>query len=850
MVASCLRSIVAGTIIAVGPSAAPGFSQPLIFNDDCCEGFLCPVLSTGSNGTFNNTGAQTSSLPWSCGILFAGSDVWFNYTASCTGPATIDTCCPVFATCINTALEVFIGPCSSLLPLGCNDDGPCPFSSTSSSVTVSVTAGSVYRIRIGGVGLFGGQQGDFPINISCVSYPSDECAGAIPVFDGHNLGLTNSGAATGIPWSCAAGAADTWYAYTATCTGMATFDTCGPSTNFDTVLQVFSGSCGSLSSLGCNDNACGTGSSVTVPVTAGNNYYIRVGGAGGAQGTFELGISCILPNDECAGAVALPTGLTTGLTNVGATTSFSWPCGMGGNDVWFSWTATCSGNATFDTCQQGTATVNTTLEVFSGSCGSLTSLGCSSGVSCNGILFGGSVTVPVTAGTIYLIRLGGEGGATGDLELDITCPLPNDACGGAIAVATGLNPGLTNFGASTSSSWPCGSGANDTWFSYSPNCTGNATFDTCSAGTTFDTTLEVFSGPCGSLVSLGCNNDACASRSSVTVPVTAGNAYLLRVGGAGGAVGYFDLNIVCASVATCVVFSENFGGGGLGAYTETDAAGAPAATQWHGEAQCSPGSPIPSTMGTTAAAYNRGDLGVFNYATGASPNSGAIESPVIVSSTAGTYTLAFEYTKETGDGGSGSFDQCFVEVRPAGGAYTVATQVTGNSPCPSSVAVVVNLTALAGGSWQHRLRFDTVDGLTNSFQGWYVDNVVATQTATTGGSLATVPTGCGAATMAARGLPVVGGTVTFSLVGVTGIPLLWLGPSTFLPLCSGCALGAGLGVVLPTSSLIAIIPCSTSLIGGTISIQGADLLAPGGCPAGSPVPVSFTVTHTIDLTIG
>src|SRR5262245_13516683 len=45
---------------------------------------------------------------------------------------------------------------------------------------------------------------------------------------------------------------------------------------------------------------------------------------------------------------------------------------------------------------------------------------------------------------------------------------------------------------------------------------------------------------------------------------------------------------------------------------------------------------IPSSMGTAAAAYNRGDLGAYNYSTGNSANSGAIESPAVVSTSANT----------------------------------------------------------------------------------------------------------------------------------------------------------------------------------------------------------------------
>ena len=51
------------------------------------------------------------------------------------------------------------------------------------------------------------------------------------------------------------------------------------------------GGCGSLVSLGCNDDSCGTRSVVSVPVTNGQLLYIRVGGWNSAQGSFILNVA-------------------------------------------------------------------------------------------------------------------------------------------------------------------------------------------------------------------------------------------------------------------------------------------------------------------------------------------------------------------------------------------------------------------------------------------------------------------------------------------------------------------------------------------------------------------------------
>ncbi|HKB15935.1 MAG TPA: hypothetical protein VKF62_07705, partial [Planctomycetota bacterium] len=136
---------------------------------------------------------------------------------------------------------------------------------------------------------------------------------------------------------------------------------------------------------------------------------------------------------------------------------------------------------------------------------------------------------------------------------------------------------------------------------------------------------------------------------------------------------------------------------------------------------------IPSSMGTAAAAYNRGDLGLYDYNTGPVANSGAIESPAILSTAPNTALyLLFEMTRQVDPGAGTSFDQSYVEVAPTGtGVWSTVTQVTASATCtgPSQRVALLLPFSLAGTSFQHRFRFDTVDGTANGFRGWYVDNV-------------------------------------------------------------------------------------------------------------------------------
>ncbi len=136
-----------------------------------------------------------------------------------------------------------------------------------------------------------------------------------------------------------------------------------------------------------------------------------------------------------------------------------------------------------------------------------------------------------------------------------------DECSGATAVVTGVNGPFNSSTATTSQpAWPCGPGTKDLWFSFASPGAGTLTASTCGLAS-FDTVIEVFSGPCGALVSLGCNDDdaTCNLQSTAAVPVAAGT-YFLRVGGFGNNSGSFSLNVTGPQGGTPAT-STNYGTG-------------------------------------------------------------------------------------------------------------------------------------------------------------------------------------------------------------------------------------------------------------------------------------------------
>ena len=113
------------------------------------------------------------------------------------------------------------------------------------------------------------------------------------------------------------------FRWTPAVSGVATIQTCGGGTNFDTALYVRGGSCSSGGEVACNDDACANASGllrasrITPTVTAGQTYYIVVDGYGGAQGTFALTVTA--PGTVTSTTAIASTSTTTTLVSVDRT---------------------------------------------------------------------------------------------------------------------------------------------------------------------------------------------------------------------------------------------------------------------------------------------------------------------------------------------------------------------------------------------------------------------------------------------------------------------------------------------------------------------------------------------------
>jgi hypothetical protein len=284
-------------------AASAGFAEltlavnntPAVPGNNTCTN----AINVSSGGSFNGTTVgATNTASATCGSSASSPDVWYSFTAPCTGTLQLDTCGTQANTGFDTVLAVY-SSCGGT-QLACNDDhggaggGSCGL--RDSFISLPVTAGTNYRIRVAG---FNNTTGAFTLRVNMAEPANNACANAIQVGNGSTPFAT-CGATTDGPnepgacnfFSYTQIGNDVWYRYTATCTGIVTIDLCNA--NYDTKMAVYGASCptGSGQLIACNDDSCGLRSEISFAAVQGQSYRIRIGGYNGARGSGTMNISC------------------------------------------------------------------------------------------------------------------------------------------------------------------------------------------------------------------------------------------------------------------------------------------------------------------------------------------------------------------------------------------------------------------------------------------------------------------------------------------------------------------------------------------------------------------------------
>ena len=142
-------------------------------NENCQTGGVandrCQAAIAVGDGTrtYSTLGATTDGPdePTMCeyfGFTNVDSDIWYCYTATCTGTALASLCGSAY----DTKLAVYAGcGCPTSPPLACSDDDcATDLENYQSRVTFAATAGQTYLVRVGG---YYGMQGDGQLTIGC-----------------------------------------------------------------------------------------------------------------------------------------------------------------------------------------------------------------------------------------------------------------------------------------------------------------------------------------------------------------------------------------------------------------------------------------------------------------------------------------------------------------------------------------------------------------------------------------------------------------------------------------------------------------------------------------------------------
>jgi len=355
-------------------------------NDDCANAQVislandCDSPITGDNTEATNDGPDTSCDNPGPTLL----DMWYTFNSGVEDTAAItltpgaqmtDWAFVVYDACGGAEVACVLTPAST--------------------APVVVVPGTDYWIRVYSNTLFG-DPGPFTLCVSTPGIlapppPNDLCANVVPQPLAIGSTVTFTGTTVGAVENDGGGFPSVWEGFSlGTCADV--------KISYCTTAPAF-GSFYTILNLGCppgpmihagsyEDTSCGDGNfTICFPDLAPGDYFYAVIQSIGSFGPYTLNVSAEAcgtsqaMNDECAGAIPLIANASC------ITQTFSPSCasqslpavdcggfiGNANDDVWYSFTATAA-DMTVGGSPNGAMDI--AMELFSGSCGSLTSIAC------------------------------------------------------------------------------------------------------------------------------------------------------------------------------------------------------------------------------------------------------------------------------------------------------------------------------------------------------------------------------------------------------------------------------------------------------------------------------------------
>ncbi|MBI5539111.1 MAG: SprB repeat-containing protein, partial [Bacteroidia bacterium] len=512
--------------VVFSQSNTPCGAPVLAVNAGCVNTLGTTVGQTYQTNAANG-GTPTCASP-------GAPDVWYQFVAPASGSVTITT---DVAGITDGGMSLNSGPCGSPTQIVCDDDGGPGLMPMITQT--GLTPGVSYWIRFWAYG--GTNTGTFNICITPGPTPAtnNECATATAltvnpdylcgtVTPGTVLGATASANATAPCFGTADD--DVWYSFVATSTSHRVSLTNVAGSTTDMYHAVYSGTCGSLTNIACND----ADQTDLVGLTIGATYYVRVytwTSTTGQTSTFNVCIGTAPPPPTCPGGLGTYTSIASlpythnGQTTCGdvdnITSANIITCGSTsyntGEDYVYVFTPATTGSITIGVTSTGTYMG---LQLFDGcpfstgtcSWSAQSSAGNQSG--CAGVVAGH---------TYYLIIDSWASPACNPYSLSISAVtvggLANDNCAGATPLpvnATCTYTNSTNACATPTAGVPapgCGNYlGGDVWFSAVVPASGNIQFDG-QAGGMLDGAMALYTGTCASLSLAACDDNSSTNAS-------------------------------------------------------------------------------------------------------------------------------------------------------------------------------------------------------------------------------------------------------------------------------------------------------------------------------------------------
>jgi len=357
------------------------------------NGYTSSNITTPGTGGIEDWNSPNPTNSCASSASYWDDDVYlYTYTA---GGTTEEISMTIFTRNSWNGIAVFT-TCSGTLLDDCIDSDASSSSSVSHTVNTTLTAGQTVYIGIGQWG----SPNDLDFDVTDFTVTPIVSAPNCTTLSNPSDGATDASVSGDIIWNTATG---------------------GP-TGYKLIVGTTPGGTDVVNNLDV-----GSVTTYNVGVLAGGTvYYVTIvpyNANGDATGCSEESFTTVMPpaNNDCANAIVLTPGAVFGdnyvvgtLVNATDSGKTATTCGsFGGGDVWYSIVVPADGNIDIETNNNTSTLTDTTIQVYSGTCGALVSVQCDDDSSTDGAFSLISLTGRTPSEVLYL-RVWEYGGGTED----------------------------------------------------------------------------------------------------------------------------------------------------------------------------------------------------------------------------------------------------------------------------------------------------------------------------------------------------------------------------------------------------------------------------------------------------